>query len=1092
MAHFSYSSDIPVLPEYLFEADIVVSISEPIDYSVVPKSDGSVRVDWDKEDNTTSSSQDPIYTEVYRSTDLETWSLVTTVQYPIIAYIDDSALLVSRVYYYKVRFVRKDINGIVINTSKYTEPIAVRIVTALGFEPRDTYSNKFFQYLMNALPGKRVYDQSEAAMFSSDKYYWQTTSQETEGFRVYANGAIVHTEPAEPTALTTKRNIDFVLTKKHTNLTGQTDSGEGSEPVYINRYLIHTFLMSYANQFMALYENYFQIVSDKFIDYSQTIGKGFKPVVSTTKAASFADLFLTFGASMGLKVPKAQKTSQGFVRYQNLLKDSYANVEDLGKLKAIYQACDDVIGITTETLFEHRKFHWFKDDREDKVYMVPEIGAPVNAYVNGSTGASNMIYTALDDRYSLFVEYETDADTQAGYLEVLGSGADNPFTYLFRAHASSGATTALALSHLFDVDPLASSLVSVSFSDGGTGNGVILGDVSPTALKRRSFRVGWEDTQQKLNNRSYTLKDVAGSLETGTDYANYSCMLAKATPNTHVPPGTGLGADELVASRDDNNDGVSYFNDSDVSITTRGAKNIVFRLALTPSRMQWVNKSILKLYIKRNTTAGYIRVHRITKTYSSVDVCWNFRTQEEITTGYYWDGSQYVSAVSDNQDYAIQEWQTAGAEGASDTTLLEEFYVPQIETDQWVSFDFTNVIKELYKYETARLDMGDDPLNVLNTGFMISLDAMDDKSLMLIAGDTDDTHKPKLDWERFAYGFYSAPSLSTRYLYTDGTTRYGRLLVLNSDREPVTYNKLVYERIRNADIKLTSDLTLVLDSVPAGLAVGDRVYGETSGAVGTVSAVGTPNIFVSVTLKQFEAAETIHKLSDTAVTAVISSISYSGNKYVRISRLPVAGFNIKVNHTGVTTTAIGAPADYPAYTEWTEAGAGIEPVFVAESSGEQNIFATQDADDSMVIYLNSSDSLSTIGDVVITYKYEYNFVFLGRTITDNEGVTSIEGCSRLGSHLYGESENDTRYKSELMLPMPSTGEFVDLSGEGYNELTGVGGATADDYSDYNLGIVCDAVSNIRRFNGKLDAFKYDPTEKDYRFGHLYHNFFRKV
>ena len=50
--------------------------------------------------------------------------------------------------------------------------------------------------------------------------------------------------------------------------------------------------------------------------------------------------------------------------------------------------------------------------------------------------------------------------------------------------------------------------------------------------------------------------------------------------------------------------------------------------------------------------------------------------------------------------------------------------------------------------------------------------------------------------------------------------------------------------------------------------------------------------------------------------------------------------------------------------------------------------------------------------------------------------------------------------------------------------------SAGEYSDYDLGVLCDAVGNIRRYNGQIDVFKHDPVSKEYRFNQMYHQFFR--
>lgn len=1106
MAHFTLSNEVPNLPGYLFESDIVVSISSPQNYTAIPKTDGSVRLDWDKQDNTSTSES--LYAEIWRATDLESWGLVSTVEYPVIAYTDASDLKTGKVYFYRIRFVRKDGNDVITRSSSYTNPIAVRIVNSVGVEPRDTYSNKFFQYLLRSLPGRRIYDATPAAFFSADKHYWQTHSQQTEGFDLYLNGEKVHSEETDATALTSKRLVDFVLDKKHGNLKLQTISGVSGDNDSINQYLIHTFLWGYAQQFMVLYEKYFEIVAQRYIDFDRNITKGFKPVVSTTKLADFASLYEGFGAMTGLKPPKAQRVSQGRERYRNLLRGVNSNTENIAKIQAIYSSCYDVLGITTETLFEHRNFHWFKDDRELKLYTMPDSGDPINCYINGSTSTGNMKYTALDDRYSLFVEYQNrpyrDGNTvinsgSSGWLQVLGSGGDNPYTYLFRAYVSDGATTALDLKHMFQSNVLAANLLTPTISDGGVGSGVVSGYTPPTPLLRRTFNLGWENTELNLNNRKYTLKDVSFSTDTGTDYSNYSCVLAVSDPTTHIAPGdemTGdtvgiddlpvLESDEIICSRDDNSEGVGWFNDSDEACTTYGNKNILVRIDLTKSKMTWLKKAVLKLYVKRNVSAGYLRLYRMKKNYSDSDVCWNYRSVEDINSGYYWNGSSYIEIDAGDsstwQDLVTKDWQVDGGSGEEDRILLQELYLPQITSAQYMEFDITQVLSNIYKYETQRLDMGDDEFSVIKTGFMLSAEGMEDNSAVVMAGHTDSTYKPSIEWEVMSGGYFSADPNTTTYFYVDGTTRYGRLLVRQSDTEPIAYKKIVREKIRNEDIQLSQDTALELSSVPSDFTVNSRVYGQTSGAVGTINSVGTTEIFVSTSLRRFESGETLQLLEDSSVTTTISDINYNGNKFVRISRYPVSDYAITVHHIETSTSPVSAPSEYPAYSEWTEEGSGIEPVFVDSVSGVLNINASQDPDDLRKIYLNTSTSISDVGDVIVTYKYYYDFRYLGRAVTDNEGITKLEGCSRLGSHLYSESDNDWQYKSELMFPMPSSGEFVDLSGD----------ITADDYSDYNLKIMADNVSNIRRYNAGIDTFKYDLKDKPYRFNQLYHSFLKGI
>lgn len=1090
MASFHYDISVPNLPLYLFEADLVINIITPQSYTVVPTVDGGVYLRWLKHDHTTDDGF--LYSEVSHSTDLETWELLTTLNYPTTVYTD-TGLNVGAIYYYRVRFIRTDSNGNTINTSDYTTTLSARIVNALGFEPADSYSNKFFRYLIDSMPGTRVYDHSRGAHFSADNQDWQTTSRFLDGFSVFANGAEVANEPADASALYAKRAVDFPLSNRYTDLVGkELSTGVDGEHIQVNTYLIYTFLMGYAQQFLTLYEKYYQVVADKFVDAPQLYTKGFRPSVTDRKTISVADLYNGFGKQLNLTPLRAQNLSQGVRAYKRMLQQSFTNIADAGKVKAIHSACADVLGITKQTLFEYNKQRWFASNREMKLYVVPS-GDPINYTTNASGSDNDLIFTADSDKFNIFVEYKLDRVHPSsgvfpnGWLEVLGSSGETPYTYLFKVHISEGVTTASDITSLFATNPHTSALVSVANSGGDAGTGAIYWDMEAQRLALRSFWVGWENTENvKLNDQTYKLADVASAYESGTDLSTAARMLsANAATTTFDPDDSNaitdeIGEDNMALVRDDNADGTQYL-EGGVTKTLTGEIRSLFKISMTTSSMNWVTSAILRLCIRTNTNAGYLRLYRIRKQYDVSEVCWNFRDRESVS-GYHFNGSTYASAT---RNWVVGDWETVGADGDSDAVLLKEFYIPQIldSAPTVLNLDVTDVVQDLYKYEVSRLDMGADPENILQTGFMLTAEGFPDKSVMILASPSDATYPPAILWTKLSYGFTQVDPVSTTYFYVDGTTRYGRLLVLQSDREPIRYVKTVNERIRNHDIRLTSDLTISLGAaVPAAFVVGERVYGVTSGAIGKISSTGDTTVFVDVEENMFVSGETLRLLSTPASTAVIDSVSYSGNKYVKLSRTPTSTSRISVNHTGAITTPAVPPSTYPDYAQWTEAGPGIEPVFLENTTGVTNVFASRDEENTDIIHLNTIVALASIGDVVVTYQYEYDFVLLGRAVADNQGVTALEACSRLNSHLFVMSDNDQKYKSELMLPEPSSGELVEISGS----------PSVDEYSDYNLGVLCDAIANIRRYNGEVEVFKYDPVTKAFRVNQQYHQFLRKA
>ena len=1107
MPFFSYSYPVPTLLPYLFEADLVVSIIPPQSFTVISTITGQAALHWDKDVDTSNANSD-LYTEVYRSEDMTTWTKLATLAWVSYDYYTDYTGLIGKTYYYQVRFIRKDIlTDAIISTSDYAVAQATRLVSMLGFEPQDAYSNMFFQYLIKNLIGTRIYDQTNAATFAADAYDWQTTCRITDPFKLTVDGSTQDEQPANATALYSKRLVDFRVGKKQVKVQGQdTITGEFGELIPVNSYIIHTFLMSYAVQFLNLYEQYLTIVTNKYVDYSQVYAKGFVPVVSSRIDPTLAELYLTIGKLLRLEPPKANSTDQALVRYRDYLKSSFGNQDNTGMLLGINNAAENILGTTTQTLLEHWKHHWFKTDREVKLYVMPS-GNEQRQFITGKYGNSNLVFVQTDDRFTTYVEFNLAAMSGVGPYEtltVLGSSPDNPYTYLFSADISHGKTTGTDLENLFATNPVASSIMTVTNSGGGGATPITEG-MLPELLRMHSQYVGWENTSINLYGRKFRLSDFAPTVS-GTDLATMSVMISEYDPTRGLICGTvfpnslnyiedlnvdsngnpvGLSilpSSTLVIARDDASEGVGFVNNNN-PITLYGDKHIVFTMGMTVSKMQWVTKAYLKIFIQQSTAAGYLRLYRVKKKYNYNDVCWNYREKVTIPSGaYQWNGSAYAVAGG---NYVTADWSTAGASDSTDSVLLKEFYIDKVNSGvpTWATLDITDVIQNIYKYETSRLDMGLDPENVLQDGFMLTAEGFPNKSVVLIHGHSDSTFKPQLVWERFSQGFYQCQPDATTYFYVDGTLRYGQLQVMQSDREPISYVKTVNERIRQQDIHATDDIAInVVGSVPVEFVAGVRIYGSVTGSIGSISSVSNSILYVEQEVNTFSTSDVLTVLSSTTPTLTISNISYSGNKYVKLSRMPVSNSILRVFHTGSDTTPVAYPGTYPNYTPWTEAGAGITPVFIASAVGVQNENVTQDSVQPDIIYLNSTDTFDTIGDVVVTYQYFYDYYMLGRTISDSDSVTEIQGSSRVGNGLYVQSESDYMYRSELMLPMPSNGLIPDISGV----------SISGEYSDHNLGLVVTAIENIRRLDGPVDVFKYDPNGRPYRFGQSYHSFFERA
>ena len=877
--------------------------------------------------------------------------------------------------------------------------------------------------------------------------------------------------------------------------------------------------MGYAIQFLTLYEQYQQILANKYYTVPAIYTKGFKPLVADQKDITIGQLYLSFGKMMRLKSLQAQTEDQGVDRYKQSLQDNFSNVEELGKHAGVMGAAESTLGITQQTFFEFYKYHWFKSDRDFKLYTLGSGQDTFYLSTGLPNGANNdLIYTINSgyEHYAMFIEYfaERVDPSAGGWLEVYNSSMENPYQYIMRVHASEGLTTAAQANSLISAYPGISTIMAVANSGGDSGAGVLipqyvlpsgedaipsgvtgLNYYGPLAAVRHSPWLAWENAGLKLNRRSYGLEDDQVS-EPGVDGASMSRILSETDPtivfdptSISLPSGATeniintIGVNNMLAARDDDSAGVDYDG-----TTLVGEKRIVFRMDLTPNNMSWVNKAFLKLHVIKNTHAGYIRLYRIRKVYDENHVCWEHRDEESVT-GYNWNGSSYVSNTT---DWVTAYWDEDGAEGAKDALFLKEFYVEQIDSAKDIYLDITDVLQELYKYECSNLNLSQniDPENILDCGFMITAENLPDRSMFVCGAHSDVNFKPLVEWERLYRGYYDAGVAGdTKYFYVDGTTKFGRLLVMQSDREPISYVKTVHERIRNNELKYTSSIKLQLSAaVPATYVVDERVYGLTSKAVGKITSVGDTSIFVSADIGKVSAGETL-RLLDTpdSVTATLSSLSYTGDKYLELSRNPEESTLLKVYYTGASTTDASAPSAYPDYEPWTEEGDGIRPVFLTSPPGgvTEILTAELDAEHPNRINLNTSVTQASLGDIIVTYQYEYNFVMLGRVITDDGGVQFLEGCTRLDNQLYSMSENDAKYQSQLMLPMPSTAEYLP-------EISGGADPSGYEYSDYNKGILCDAVANIRRYNGKIDVFKYDPTVKSYQFNQLYHTFFRRA
>ena len=1110
MSHFTYVRPTPVLPSYLLDADLTSVVIPPQVFTVVPSADGVLHLHWDKHRNTVDTNSD-LYTEVWRSTDLASWALLDTRQWLNYDYYADSQVLNGLIYYYRLRFVRLDVAGVIYTASEYTATCSARPTTQLGLEPADSCANKFLAMLLNNLPGTRIYDRTTAATFSADEYEWQTTCRVTDAFNVYADGTVVDSQPADATATTTKRPISFMVSRKHVRLQAQNLlDGQYGEQVLMNAYLIHTFLYGYARQFMTLYETYAQLLANKFLDNTQTYTQGFTPALTSQKVAPISELYNTIGKFLRLPPLRSQTVDQGVMRYKQMIRDSFTNLNNTGKVKGIHQACTDVLGISTPSLLEYHKQHWFKPDREQKVYTLPSLADVSQIYTglpwkSGGNHSNNLIYHLNDYNFSTFVEYVADVSgigltgDGKGWLEVLGSGPSNPYTYLFRAHISTGKTTGDDVQNLFQNDPIAAALLTVTPSLGGVSSAVIYSGMNTELVRMHSLWAAWEDTLVNLYGRKLQLKDTISTLVTGTDSAIDSITVSKTDPTHGLAPNIDRGkdmpgyitdigykytpTDSLVIARDDSSEGVGAGIFGSTAII--GDKRVLFRINLTAQNMQWVTRATLKLFVLMSTGAGFLRLYRIKKNYTYSKVCWNYRNGINVSSGYKWNGQSYVVETGD--DWVTADWATAGAADTADAVFLKEFYLPKIEADAptQVALDVTDVIQQLYKYETSRLSLGEDPMNVLNTGFMLTAEGFENRSMVVFTGHTatDVIQKPKITWEKLPHGFFTCPKNSTRYFYVDGTTRYGRLQVLQAASEPLSYVRTVHERIPQESIRFTDDVTVVLTGVPASVVAGVRLYGETSKAVGTVSSVSETTLYVSMDLRVFAAGETLHLLDNPTVTVVVVSVSYVGNKYIRLSRVPTSDSIIRVYHTGSSSAIATPPADYPNYATWSEAAAGVSPVFLSAAIGTANEFFTRDTENTDIIYLNTEVDVATVGAVVVTYQYMYDYILLGRVDTDGSSIYNIEGCNRVGKGLFSQRENDYLYKTELLLPAPSTGTFPDISGD----------TTVDDYSDHNIDVLCEAIHNVRRLDGKVSVFKYGIEGKPYyRFGQTYHEFFREV
>ena len=1151
MAHFSYSYPVPTLPAYPYVADLATSVVPPQDFISVPSIDGQVYLYWSKHANTGNPSLD-LYTEVWRSQDLVNWDLTAIKQWPAVAPVDgiysyvDSDVLVGLTYYYRLRFVRHDADAVVFTQSDYTEILGVRIVNALGFEPRDDQANVFFNQLLENLPGTRIYDRTTAATFSADEQLWQTTCRILDGFQLLVDGSVAHEEPADAAALYAKRLVSFIMSKKHVKIQGvNTTEGSVTAQQLVSAYLIHTFIQAYAQQFMVLYDKYQQVVTDKYLAYFQPYARGLNPVVAAQKQAPVNEVYNTIGQFLRLKPLSAQTSAQGIVRYQAALAASFSNILNVGMRLGIDQACSDVLGITTQSVVEYYKQHWFKSDRELKLYKAPELGEIWGLVTTFPDDGSNLVFywpTSYPST-TLYLEYVLDgtsgisvtafggdtADSRYGNdVPPGGLNIDNPNVWYITVHLApdpiTGTTSTAAdvASFLLGYELFIDLGIDINFIFGHTGESYIPSAMVPQLFGAVSLWAGWEKTELNLYNRKFLLQDATSTLLTDTALALSSFTISKQSPDNPLPAllpasapswlhstdeyvvdvGTNIGANSLIVARDDQSAGVSFTTISKTVII--GEKRAIIRVDLPAYGMTWITRATLRIFVRLNTAAGYLRLWRVRRRINPAVTCWNFRDTTVVpasggTLSWTWDGTTY-SAPAAAQTLTAKSWTTPGAAGDDDAVFLKEFYVARISQaiPAWVSLDITDVVQELYKYENSRLDMGNDPENPYYTGFMLTADGMPDQSMMVIASSSDSTYGPAFDYEQLPHGFTTCPASATTYFYVDGATRFGRLITKQATAEPVNQIVTVNERIRNKDVFRTGPVTLTLAAPLSSttLAAGDRICSYTTlsgtGAVGTVLSVSTD-------LLTLEVQETFHNFSSTSVIyaldadpakvypQTVSALTYSGNMAVRLSRMPVVGSTIAVYNAGLTAD-VATPDEYPEYVPWVEGSLEVRPFFISAVTGTLNVLATQDVDERDQINLNVSDDqslggLPVTGDIVVTYQYMYEYVSLGRVVTDSANITDIQGCTRVADGLVIQRESDYQYKTNLLLPAaPAADAVPDISG-----------LATEEYSDHNVQVLDQAVRNIRRQDGPVDVFKQVVEGKPYYMpGQTYHKFFERV
>ena len=1136
MAHFSYVYPVPTLipADYPFVADLITTIIPPQNWLAVPGTAGQVFLYWEKHANTANTA-DNLYAEIYRSRDLETWELITVRQYSLFTEYVDTDVQTGYTYYYRARFIRRDSDANTVLTSEYTSPFGARVVTALGFEPRDEYANRFLPEMVSNMPGSRIYDKTVAGTFSADEQLWQTNAQIKDGFSLAVDGSVAHTELPDATARS-KREVSFVLAKKHVRIKSQNlTTGEQGEEQLVNAYLIQTFLQSYANQFMTLNENYLQLIANKYIDAPQLFVRGFNPVVADEQQMTVAELYNTFGTLLNLQPVKAQQADQGLVRYKQLLQDSFTNVENTGKTQALNQACSDVFGITTQNLREYYKQHWFKSDRETKIYRIPGVTDSWMFTTAFAEPNSDLKYTLLDFRYTIFIEYviETIGD-DTSYIQVIGGLTahpdtpghptweanealpETPYTYLFKVHlrenpVNSGLTdtTAAEIQTLFSTMTPAAGKIDISFPGSQTGAGAP-SVLTPSPLVLSSLYVGWEKHELNLYGRKFLVQDQLAAVTTSSQVsASTSATLFKIAPDNHVlgtlpssltnEPnidtfGLDIGTVYMLAARDDNDAGVSWGHVAGLTdYKLYGEKRACFNIEPNINVGQWITRATLKLAVVFSSNAGNLKLYRLRKR-RSTNTCWNTRQIVRMPiNSYVWNGTDYTNLGSTTQDWISEIWEQPGATGTSDAIFIKEFSVPRVAYDApdrpvFISVDLTDVYQQLHKYESVRMDMGEDPENLATTGFMITAESMNNRSMVAFSSSDDTSFFPYIEYEYLPQGFYSCPINATTYFYLDGTTRYGRLLVQQATAEPTNYVRTVNELIRKEDIRFNSAVTLTLASAPTGIILGERLYDVTSGACGTVATQVDNVLTVNTELRTFHVGDDVRRLADAAMIPItITAVAYSGNKSVRLSHMPIIDSTFTVRHTGADNVDVEPPAQYPDYTPWTEAGDGIAPVFIATPTGVINASATQDVNEPDIINLNLTDDPTKGGtpldhDVLVTYQYMYDTVTLGRVITDGTSITAVEGCNRVGE-VFIQREADAQYKSDLLLPAPpASGAYPDISG-----------LATEEYSDHNMDVLCQALHNVRRLDGQVDVFKQVVVGKpQYIPGQLYHQFFERT